>query len=320
MNKQFPVLDLHCDTASEMLDGRSLYQNDGMLSIKKMREGAVFSQFFAIFIRLTEHKSPAEAHEHFLKIYRNLMEELNRNREHIVLARDAAGISALQTEGKIAAILTLEEGGILDSKPERLDELYGMGVRLITLTWNHENCFGFPNTKKPELMKKGLKPFGKEMVERMQEMGMIVDVSHLSDGGFWDVVKLSKKPFIASHSNARSIHYNIRNLTDEMLKALADAGGVTGINFYHKFLGDDKTGSIEQMVAHIKHIRKVAGIDTIAMGSDFDGFEGPCELADCSQFPLLTDALFKAGFSDEEIEKICWKNAMRVIEQLTISK
>jgi len=300
-----------------MLDGRALYKNEGALSIKKMRKGGVFCQFFAIFICMSDHKSPAGGYEQFRKIHGNFMEELNINRDYLGLAHNSKEISDLQSEGRIAAILTLEEGAVLDDKPERLDELYELGVRLITLLWNDENCLGFPNSTESFIMNRGLKPFGKLMVERMQDLGMIVDVSHLSDGGFWDVVKLSKKPFIASHSNARFLRNHTRNLTNEMLKALADAGGVTGINFYHKFLGADETGSIDQMVAHIKHIRKVAGIDTIALGSDFDGFEGPCELEDCSQFPLLLDAIKNAGLSDNDIEKICWKNAMRVIEQVT---
>ena len=314
---QVPIADFHCDTASEMLDGRSLYRNNGMLSIEKMRKGGVFCQFFAIYINIAKQGSPSSGYEHFLKIYGNFMKELNENREHIVPGRGVNDISSARSNGRIAAILTLEEGAILDNKPERVDELYDMGVRLITLTWNHENCIGFPNSTEPELMKKGLKPFGKLVVERMQELGMLVDVSHLSDGGFWDVAELGKKPFIASHSNARSLCNHTRNLTDEMLKALADAGGVTGINFYHKFLGYDETGSLDQMTAHIKHIYKVAGLDVVALGSDFDGFTGPCELQDCSQFPLLLDALARAGFKDDEIEKICWKNAMRVIEQGT---
>ena len=316
MTNNFPIIDLHCDTASEMLDGRSLYQNDGMLSIQKLKEGGVFCQFFAMYIRLQDYASPSEAYEQIKKIHSNLMKELAQNTEHIALAKTAAEISNIQKEGRIAAVLTLEEGGVIDGKIERLDELYGMGVRLITISWNNENCIGSPHSSDPELMNKGLKPFGIEAVKRMQELGIIVDVSHLSDGGFWDVAKISKKPFVASHSNARSLCGHTRNLTDDMLKALADAGGVTGINFFHKFLGSDETGSLAQMVSHVKHIRKVAGIDTLALGSDFDGFKGPCELANCSQFPQLTDALIKAGFSADELEKICWKNAMRVIQQI----
>ena len=316
MKKQFPVLDFHCDTASEILDGRSLYQNNGMLSIKKMQDGGVSCQFFAIYIKMDSHASLTKGYEHLHTIYNNFIKELKENQAHIALAHNAKEISALRDEGRIAAVLTLEEGAVLDNKLERIDELYKIGLRLITVLWNFESCIGFPHSSDPELMKKGLKPFGIEVVKRMQELGMLIDVSHLSDGGFWDVVKHSKKPFVASHSNARSLCGHSRNLADDMLKALADAGGVTGINFVPKFLGSDEKGSIEQMVAHIKHIHKTAGIDVLALGSDFDGFKGSNELKDCSGFPLLTEALAGAGYTDDEIEKICWKNAMRVIGQV----
>lgn len=308
--------DLHCDTASLLLDGRSLYHNDGMLSIRKLQESGVFCQFFAMYIRMSDFSGPQDGYEHVCKMYRRLLEELDLNREHISLARTAGDIHSLREAGKISAVLCVEEGGILGDRLELLDELYKMGVRLITLTWNYENSLGYPNSTDPDVMSRGLKPFGIQVVERMEELGMMIDVSHLSDGGFWDVARLCKKPFVASHSNARSLREHPRNLTDEMLKTLAEAGGVTGINFFHRFLGYDETGSIGQMVAHAQHIRRVAGIDVLALGSDFDGFTGPCELSDCAQFPLLVDALAKAGFSEGDIEKICWKNAMRVIDRL----
>jgi len=321
---KFPLLDLHCDTATEIPDGRSLYENDGMISITKMREGGVFCQFFAMFIRMSEYDSVEAAFRQLREIHRNFTGLLEKHSEHIALAHNAAGIAANRRAGKISAVLTVEEGGVLDNRIERLDELYGMGVRLVTLTWNFENCLGFPRATEPEAMNRGLKPFGFEVVERMRELGMLIDVSHLSDGGFWDVAKLvakhtakrGKKPFVASHSNARSLRDHPRNLTDEMLKALGDSGGVAGINFYPPFLGAEEKGSVEQIIRHIKHIHKVAGIDALALGSDFDGYTDEHELSDCSKLGLLTDALSKSGYSEAEIEKICWKNAMRVIEEV----
>ena len=314
-----PIIDLHCDTATKILDGRSLYENNGMISIAKMREAGVLCQFFAMFIRMPEYGSVDAAFLQIRKIHANFTGELEKYPEHIALAHNAAGIAANREAGKISAILTVEEGGVLDNKPERLDELYEMGVRLVTLTWNFENCLGFPRSTEQEAMSRPLKPFGLEAVRRMLELGMIVDVSHLSDGGFWDVAKLAaehgKRPFVASHSNARSVHNHPRNLTDEMLKTLANAGGVAGINFFPRFLGDEEKGTVERIISHIKHIHKAAGIDAIAIGSDFDGFDDTNEISDCSKFYLLTDALSKAAYSEEEIEKICWKNAMRVIEQ-----
>ena len=316
---KIPIIDLHCDTAIEIQDGRSLYDNDGMVSIAKMREGGVFCQFFAMFIHMTVYPSIEAAFLQLGKIHRSLIGELEKHSEYIALARNAAGIAANRKEGKISAILTVEEGGVLDNKIERLDQLYEMGVRLVTLTWNFENSLGFPRSLEPDAMNRPLKPFGLEVVGRMQELGMIVDVSHLSDGGFWDVAKLAKehgkKPFIASHSNARSIYDHPRNLTDPMLKALADSGGVAGANFFHRFLGGEGKGTVGQIIRHIKHVHKVAGIDSIAIGSDFDGFDGANEISDSSKLGLLTDALSEAGYSEDEIEKICWKNAMRVIEE-----
>ena len=313
MSKQFPILDLHCDTASEILDGRSLYDNEGMISIKKMKAGGVACQFFAIFVKLGSYDSLNSAYKQFHTIYDNFIKVTNENKAHIAIAHNAKEISALQKEGKIAAVLTLEEGGIIEGKMERIDEFYKMGLRLITILWNYENCMGFSHSSDPEQMKRGLKPFGIEAIKHMQDLGIIIDVSHLSDGGFWDVVKHSKKPFVASHSNARSVCDHTRNLTDDMLKALAKAGGVTGLNFVPKFMHASEKGSFEQVVNQAKHIQKIAGIDTLALGSDFDGFKGDSELLDCSTLPRLIDAFSKAGYSDDEIEKICWKNAMRVL-------
>jgi len=316
---KIPILDFHCDTALEMMDGRSLYENNGMISITKMQEAGVCCQFFAIFIRMTEHCSFEAAYGRFQKMYDNFTGELEKHPDHITLARNAAGIAANRKAGTISAILTVEEGGVLGDRIERLDELYEMGVRLVTLTWNFENTLGFPHSLVPEAMNRGLKPFGLEVVKRMQELGMIVDVSHLSDGGFWDVTKLvagcARKPFVASHSNARNICPHPRNLTDDMLKALADSGGVAGINFYPLFLSGEEKAGVEHLTAHIKHIYKVAGIDAIAIGTDFDGFDGGNEISDCSKFGLLQDALSKAGYSEAEVEKICWGNAMRVIAE-----
>ena len=119
----------------------------------------------------------------------------------------------------------MEEGGVLNEKQERLEELYRLGIRLITLTWNYENCLGYPNSRDGEVMNRGLKAFGLEIVERMNALGMLVDVSHLSDGGFWDCIRVSRAPIIASHSNARALCGVPRNLTDDMLRALAEKGG-----------------------------------------------------------------------------------------------
>lgn len=165
-------------------------------------------------------------------------------------------------------------------------------------------------------MARGLKPFGLDAVEAMNGLEILIDVSHLSDGGFWDVAKRSKKPFVASHSNARALSPHPRNLTDDMIRALADAGGVMGLNFAPKFLSVDAAGtksSIEQLCRLIEHVRRAGGIDCIAVGSDFDGIRGELEVADASRMPALFEGLRRRGFADGEIEKIAFQNARRVI-------
>ena len=204
---------------------------------------------------------------------------------------------------------------MLEGKIEHLKEFYDLGVRMMTLTWNHENEIGYPHNR-PEFSKRGLKRFGEEVVEKMNELVMIVDVSHLSDAGFYDVARLSKKPFIATHSNSRAMKNHSRNLNDDMIKILANSGGVTGINFCSAFLGNYEISSIKDMVRHIKHIRNIGGIDVVALGSDFDGIENKVEISDVSEMGKLAIELEKEGFTTTEIEKIYYKNALRVIKDV----
>ncbi len=165
-------------------------------------------------------------------------------------------------------------------------------------------------------MNDGLKPFGKQVTEYMNELGVIIDCSHLSDGGFWDLIDISTKPFIATHSNCRSICSHVRNLTDEMIKALADKGGISGLNFCPEFI-DEKTGcTIEGMIAHLKHMMKVGGEDFLACGTDFDGIGGELEIPDFSKIQLLIQAMETAGFTANQIEKFGYKNAMRVFGEV----
>jgi membrane dipeptidase len=165
-------------------------------------------------------------------------------------------------------------------------------------------------------MNKGLTAFGREVVHEMNRLGMIIDVSHLSDKGFYDVAELSEAPFIASHSNSRSIKENSRNLTDEMIKLLAQKGGVTGINFFGSFLSNDNLSRVDDMVRHIKHIKSVGGIEVIALGTDFDGIEGELEIKNIGEIGILLQGLEKGGFSQEEIDKISYKNAARIIKDV----
>jgi membrane dipeptidase len=235
----------------------------------------------------------------------------------------------------MSAILTLEEGGIIEGSLEKLEEVYSWGVRMMTLTWNYENEIGYPNINygdglekvdrknknewlKPHLVnteEKGLKPFGIQVVKKMNELGMIIDVSHGSDALFYDVIKYSSKPIVASHSNSRSVYNHKRNLTDDMIRALAKNGGVIGINYCPEFVSKKrKTSQIPDLVKHINHIREVGGIDVIALGSDFDGIDTPVGMSDCTKTLELKEALIEAGYSPKDIKKIFHDNFLRVFK------
>jgi membrane dipeptidase len=253
--------------------------------------------------------SPDEYFYACLDVYRR---ELEANSDLIspILSFDDFSINA--NNGKMSAILTIEDGVIVYDSLAKLKELFDLGVRLISLTWNFENCFGFPQSTDPELMKLGLKPFGIEAVRCMNELGIIVDVSHLSEGGFDDVAMHAKKPFTASHSCARALCNVSRNLTDRQLKVLGDKGGICGVNFAPQFLIEGATSAgIDDVVRHIRHIPDVAGVEAVAFGSDFDGFNGEIDFNSCDGMPLIVDALSEI-FSHKDLEKICNGNALRL--------
>ncbi len=182
-----------------------------------------------------------------------------------------------EKEGKISCFLTAEDGNGINGTLAGLEKMYKMGIRLISITWNHENCLGYPNSFDPEKMALPLKPFGCEMIDAMNRMGIIADVSHLSDGGFWDVVRICKenhKPFVASHSDCRALTPHSRNLTDEMIRAIAECGGAIGVNFSAGFISPDihsHTSRIDDMVRHMKHMYQVGGIECMALGGDWTG-------------------------------------------------
>lgn len=308
-----PFVDLHCDTIMGLMDkgeNECLANNSLNVDIKKLKAGNSLVQFFALFIDMAEHGNPLE---YCLKMADRFHHEIECNKQDIELALNYEDITTNTAKGKISAFLTIEEGGSLKGDLSNLRNFYRLGVRLLTLTWNYPNELGFPNCKE-EYRSRGLTSFGEHVVNEMNRLGMIIDVSHLSDQGFYDVARLSSKPFVASHSNARNITNHSRNLTDDMIKALADKGGVMGINFARDFLGSNDISRVEDMIRHIKHIYKVGGIDVLAVGSDFDGISPELEIHDFSEMGKLVIALESHNFSPEDIDKICFKNALRVIK------
>lgn len=313
------LIDMHCDTFWLMMRNQEagLRKNDLCIDIEKMKAAGSMAQFFASFIHMSEFKGEnavEDAYRYALAMLVHGKEELSKCSDSIAIARNYDELIANRDNGKISAVLTLEEGGILNGKMEYLEELYHQGIRLITLTWNHENCIGFPNSREPELMKQGLKPFGMEVVECMNELGMMLDVSHLSDGGFWDVIEHSQRPIVATHSNARALCNHPRNLTDEMLKALAEKGGVAGVNFYPYFLREHGKATVQDIAEHLWYMYQVGGEDVVAFGTDFDGFdEGELDITHMGEMSRVYDAIKKRGFTQRQMEKIMSGNILRVL-------
>ncbi len=317
------LIDLHCDTIWRLTDAGeevTLGKNAFSVNIEEMKQADTMAQFFACFVDVKsfpEKERYEEGYAYVKKMIERMRKEVRNFSEQIAFAKSGEEIEKNRKNGKISAILTLEEGGVLNGKTERIEELYKEGIRLITILWNYENCIGYPNSRNSEMMGKGLKPFGFEVVEKMNEKRMLIDVSHLSDGGFWDVLKTSGSPIVASHSNAREICSHPRNMTDKMIKALAEKGGVIGMNFYPSFIRENGKACVEDVVTHIRHIVNVGCMASVCIGTDFDVFSGESiEIERAGQMYLLYHTLKRAGFTEGQIEKIWWKNAMRIIKEV----
>ncbi|MEG0168234.1 MAG: dipeptidase [Ruthenibacterium sp.] len=316
-----PYIDLHCDTLMQawlQQQDDVFSMSNSMVDVKRLQAGGCVAQFFAIFML------PIDAEKHFFvedDAYISALEHIFQNTlachsDSIAFAGNIADFNKNAASKKISAFLTLEDGRAINGSFEKLNRFYDMGVRLISLTWNHSNCLGSPHSDDAIAMRQGLTAFGKQAILRMNELGILIDVSHLSDGGFADVLRISTKPFVASHSNCRALSPHSRNLTDEMLKALAEKGGVAGINFAPGFLSSDITiteSKLTDILAQLRHMIQIGGIECAAIGTDFDGITGKLDIDSANKMPLLFEALEHAGFTADEIEHIATKNVQRVL-------
>lgn len=314
------LIDMHCDTLWRLSEDPNMNFQKGALCVdlEKMKMAGSIVQFFAAFIYMDEIQGEdpwGQGYEKALNMINSGKKLFDSHSHAIRLVKNYEEFLICQEEDKISAFLTVEEGGILDGDLKRLEHLYQEGVRLLTLTWNHENCIGYPNSRNASIMEKGLKEFGFYVVEKMNELGMLIDVSHLSDGGFWDVIRHSKKPIVASHSNARALCNHPRNLTDDMIRALSKQGGITGVNVYPYFVKPEGKIQAEDIADHVSYLYQVGGEDVISMGTDFDGFDnGESNVNHIGQMGLLYDIVKKRGFTERQMDKFWNQNAMRVIQ------
>ncbi len=328
------VVDMHCDTIAEIYKdhkkgGRqSILENQMMLDLKKMQAGDYGLQNFALYVNLEQAKG--RPFEFCMELLDTFYQEMEAHEDIIGIVRSYEDISRNWEQGRMSALLTVEEGGTCQGKTAFLRDFYRLGVRMMTLTWNFPNELAFPNARMTEEdgtfrmapdTEHGLTDTGIAFVEEMERLGMIIDISHLNDAGIWDVFRHTRKPFVASHSNARAMASHPRNLTDDMIRALAERGGVMGINYCTAFLrdfgpGEEQLSRISDMVEHMKHIRKIGGIGCIGLGSAFDGISGNLEMGDAGKLPMLADAMEREGFTPSEIEAVFCKNVLRVYKDV----
>lgn len=362
--KKIPAIDMHCDTiglirsrdvqAEILKTGRkksgsgydftfteeelknpiSLRRNSRMIDAERLKEGGYMCQSFAMYVSEGAANAAQMGRFEYLCSTSDLLDrEIEKNSDILRYAYSGSDIEKNFSDGFVSCLKTVEEGLPYEGKLENLKEAYRRGVRKSTLTWNYENELAFGNklvrTENGSMVmvpdtENGLKKTGFEFVEAMEDMGMIIDVAHLSDAGIRDIFNTVKPstPIISSHSNARAVCSHARNLTDEFLRLMAEHGGVTGINVCSAFLAEDqmfakeRVTRISDMIRHMQHIKNVAGIDTVALGTDFDGTSGRLELGHAGEIQKLACELDRAGFTEEEIEKIYYKNALRVYKEV----
>lgn len=322
--------DMHCDTILELRNHpeKSLDRCDLHVDLEKLKQGGVSLQCFALF---TDQKKQSVSEKEALELYDTFMTQMERHARTISQVRNVQELKENEKVGRISALLTLEEGDVTFGGLAMLRNWHRMGVRMIALTWNYENRLGSPNFsmdayadyKTPSPLQHinnetGLTDFGKAYVREMERLGIIVDVSHLGDRGFWDVMEIATKPVAASHSNARTLCPVSRNLTDDMIRAIAKTGGIIGLNFCADFLKENNgnVSQLKDMAAHVRHILEVGGEDVPALGSDFDGITSELELKDASGLPLLVQALKEEGLTESQIEKFAYGNFVRVFGQV----
>ena len=307
------MIDLHCDTIMKLIDYPSngdLYRNTLKVDIEKLQKAHSKIQDFALFINMGETNDPYGRYEEM----RNLcVSQIHHYGEHIQHVLSYQDVESVYESGKIGALMSIEEGGVLGGDLDKLKQAYQDGVRLITPTWNYPNGLGEPHCGEQH---KKLTSKGVEFVEAMQDLGIIVDCSHLNDAGTEQLGDILDVPFVASHSNAREVTAHTRNLPDNLIKLIADKGGVIGLNFAQSFLGTSPISRIEDIVKHGLYLINKGGEDVVALGTDFDGIKPDTEIKDTSEMYRLYDAFKEAGLSVEQCEKLFWKNADRLLKEI----
>ncbi|MFQ5778666.1 MAG: dipeptidase, partial [Terriglobia bacterium] len=355
LHRKAIVIDTHIDTPMRLLDERmDMAARDpyGHVDIPRMKEGGLDAAFFSIWVDPRKYEG-ASATKRALDLISAIYEQVERHPDQLVLARSARAIRRAHRQGKIALLLGLEGGHPIDDDLRVLHAFSILGVRYMTLTHSLNNNWADSSGEEPR--HNGLTDFGRQVVRELNRLGILVDISHVSDKTFFDTLEVTQAPVIASHSSCRALTEVARNMSDEQLRALARNGGVIqinygcyfvesgyeGLDFYARiatvndkypddprraarekyrmaaeWLKTIKRGTVDNILDHIDHVARVAGIDHVGLGSDFDGvFCLPEGVDDVSHLPRLTQGLRNRGYSDKDIVKVLGGNTLRVMEE-----
>ncbi len=313
---KFPVFDLHCDTACAILGGNfrgegNLKKNTFHIDLERASQLDGYAQCFTCFTTtLGEYPGRLTAADVFERELSVILREVEKNNDMIRLVYSAEEVEKNLEEGLMSAILTIEGPAGFGFDPALLEDLYKVGFRITTLGWNEQNVLCGSHVTGG-----GLTDLGKEYVKEAQRLGMMIDVSHISDEAFWDIIKITEAPVIASHSNSRAVYDCSRNLTDDMFRAICETGGVAGFNQYAAFVAEN--ADLDKVCEHFLHFAEMdPSVKHIALGADLDGCSAlPQGFAGVQDYPHLSDKLLSSGFSEETVRDIFWNNALGVMKR-----
>ena len=302
------LIDLHCDTLADYNYAKTgnpdtLDDPQRVLSLSAIPEGVNWAQFYAVFVPNEEQGQAAV--EYFEKNRANFERQMELFSDRVAPCRGAADMEAAWAAGKTAAFLTIENGTPINGDLARVKELADQGVCCITLVWNGDYEIGSGHTTE-----KGLTDFGKALIPELEKHGILIDVSHLNDNGFADLLKVAKKPFIATHSNSHALYPHTRNLRDRHFAAIKELGGIVGVSLCPAHLTDCSLhpATAEDVFAHVDYYLSLGGEDVVGFGADWDGTDLPEGFSGVGDLTQVAEIMAKHNYSDDLIHKIYWKN------------
>ncbi len=314
MNRDL-VLDAHCDTIKEALDEKlSITDVKYAFNLRDVREKLPYIQFLASFV---DPEYTNEENGGFIRVNKILDKfyfEYDKYSEYITIIRKEDNLKEVVANNKLGVILTVENGSAISGNLDNIDLLYNRGIRIMSVTWNKDNELG---CGAETINDTGLTTLGKKYIEKLNQKNILIDVSHLSKKGFYDVINISNKPIVATHSCANKLCKHHRNLTDEQIKEIARIKGVIGVCFYSKFLTNNIIATADDIVNHIEYIANLVGIEHVGLGSDFDGVcreDLPIDVKGVKDIDIIFNKMRKRGFSESDILKVSSSNFIRILK------